>query len=1087
MNKKTNESIGQGRGYSGLARVLAVLALLLTAATGAWATAYTTLAVGDVIKVGDTFTPTADGAFNDFGVYGGKTYTLMRADVDNDNNVTEKTDGAYYVFKSYSSELNWTQYINFEKAFAVTAISDGLEVTNIETIKGGTLIYTLALHESAAPVAVTGVTLPSTSSVTLGDAVALTAAVAPADATDKKVKWSITSGSDKVKLYKDADCKTEVGTDVTDVLTVYAKGLAVGDATVKVESNADATKSATCTVTAKHGTYAVAMKDGVKDGDKWTAKAGQDGQYQAMPLKGVEGGTKPVELKYAGDREVKRVTMRVVPAWKGDLSKISATELESDGVTVLVKDGMTLTGTLSENYKIVIADGATVTLEGVTIDGTNDNNYAWAGITCLGDATIILADGTVNTVKGFYEEFPGIYVPDSKALEIKGGLAGTGKLTASSNGNAAGIGGGKALACGSIIIVGGTVTATGGGKAAGIGGGEAAACGSITIADGVTKVIAMKGADAPNNIGAGFDGYCGAVNIGGTVYYDGSDYQNDGATYLTGAMTQYPAGGTINLTNVGPSDLQSDGKTLLLEYGATLTGTLAGNYKIVIPAGAIVTLDGVTINGVNDSDYEWAGITCEGDATIILSGTNTVKGFFEDYPGIQAATGKTLIINGTGSLTASSYGYGAGIGSKMKVACGNIEIQGGTITATSGNSCAGIGGGDRADCGNITISGGTVNAIGGEYGAGIGGGYDASWGNITISGGTVTATGGWRGAGIGGGTRGTRNVSCGNILISGGTVTATGGEGAAGIGGGRGNNNSTFSSCGTITITTGVTKVTATKGDGADNSIGAGKYCNCGTVTIGGNVYYDGSDYQNDGATYLATSPLIYDPAAKPAATVTTAPTGAAVVGVGKTTGLVSGGAADGGTLMYAVTTTNTKPTSTAGFSASVPTAQTITASGKVYVWYYVKADDTHSDSEIAATAIEVPVADIVWDGTNVSDLQVAGDYLSYEKEGVTLSGNAQDIYAWWDNDIRFIPSEPGGFTFTAPTGKAFTRIEMKAISSLGWAAEYLGTGWAFALDMSNTPTVTWTGSAASTVGLLTDADDFTGSDVKSIAFYLSE
>ena len=44
-------------------------------------------------------------------------------------------------------------------------------------------------------------------------------------------------------------------------------------------------------------------------------------------------------------------------------------------------------------------------------------------------------------------------------------------------------------------------------------------------------------------------------------------------------------------------------------------------------------------------------------------------------------------------------------------------------------------------------------------------------------------------------------------------------------------------------------------------------------------------------------------PAAKPAATVTTAPTGAEIVGVGKSTELVSGGVADGGTLMYAVTT----------------------------------------------------------------------------------------------------------------------------------------------------------------------------------------
>ena len=105
---------------------------------------------------------------------------------------------------------------------------------------------------------------------------------------------------------------------------------------------------------------------------------------------------------------------------------------------------------------------------------------------------------------------------------------------------------------------------------------------------------------------------------------------------------------------------------------------------------------------------------------------------------------------------------------------------------------------------------------------------------------------------------------------------------------------------------------------------------------------------------------LTYEPtaaqSAKPAATVTTAPTGAAIVGVGKTTALVSGGVAEGGTLWYAVTTTNTKPASTDGFSGTVPTAQTITASGTVYVWYYVKADDTHSDSEIAATAIEVPV-----------------------------------------------------------------------------------------------------------------------------------
>jgi hypothetical protein len=230
---------------------------------------------------------------------------------------------------------------------------------------------------------------------------------------------------------------------------------------------------------------------------------------------------------------------------------------------------------------------------------------------------------------------------------------------------------------------------------------------------------------------------------------------------------------------------------------------------------------------------------------------------------------------------------------------------------------------------------------------------------------------------------------------------------------------------------------------------------------------------------------------AKPAAAVTTAPTGAAIVGRLNTnsTALVSGGVADGGTLMYAVTTTNTKPTSTAGFSDAVPTAKDITASGKVYVWYYVKADDSHSDSEIAATAIEVPVADIVWDATNVSDLNLHGTDESYTKEGVTLSCNANQISAAWYNygdptkdGISFNTRETGGFTFTAPTGKAFAKIEMKANGPGGWSNANLGTGWSF-----NNTTVTWTGSA-STVDLLTGANKFNkGTYISYIAFYLSE
>ena len=179
-----------------------------------------------------------------------------------------------------------------------------------------------------------------------------------------------------------------------------------------------------------------------------------------------------------------------------------------------------------------------------------------------------------------------------------------------------------------------------------------------------------------------------------------------------------------------------------------------------------------------------------------------------------------------------------------------VAFFGDSITANGGGSAAGIGSGSSTTCSSITISGGTITANGGEYAAGIGTGYgdSASCGDITISGGTVTATGGENGAGIGTGKSG----SCYNITISGGTVSATGGEYAAGIGSGI-----NWADCGNITITTGVTQVTATKGNEAPNSIGAGYKATCGTVTIGCTLDNDGNP---EGGTTgaISTSPFIY-------------------------------------------------------------------------------------------------------------------------------------------------------------------------------------------------------------------------------------
>ena len=334
-------------------------------------------------------------------------------------------------------------------------------------------------------------------------------------------------------------------------------------------------------------------------------------------------------------------------------------------------------------------------------------------------------------------------------------------------------------------------------------------------------------------------------------------------------MTVNTAGDrSINLATVSANTTINDGYRVY--------GTLGGNYKISIAVDATVTLDGVTINGTNNSSYKWAGLNCLGDAAVILAdgSTNSVKGFYCTYPGIHIPSGYTLTIQGTGELNASSYdgtNGGAGIGGGWQISCGNITITSGTVTATGKTGATGIGGACyNASCGNITISGGTITATGGSGAPGIGTGKNSSGGNITISGGTVTANGGSGGAGIGSGSQshcnaitisggtitassassgagigsGSSYASCGVINITGGTVEATGGSRAAGIGSGY-----TSCSCGDITIESTVTKVKATKGENATYSIGAGVYnSSCGTVTVGGNT----------GA--ITTSPYTYQP-----------------------------------------------------------------------------------------------------------------------------------------------------------------------------------------------------------------------------------
>ena len=267
---------------------------------------------------------------------------------------------------------------------------------------------------------------------------------------------------------------------------------------------------------------------------------------------------------------------------------------------------------------------------------------------------------------------------------------------------------------------------------------------------------------------------------------------------------------------------------------------------MAVQAGATVVLHNVEITSVNtDGGKQYAGIDCEGDATIILSGTNKVKGGASNRSAIYIPKDKTLTLRGSGLLKATGTENGAAIGGGYNLYghddCGNIVIEGGHISAAAGTSSAAIGSGYHQSCGTITITGGTVTATSDGTGAAIGSGYNsATCGTIGISGGTVTATSTGIGAGIGSG----KGSSCTGISITGGTVEASGTAGA-----GIGSGSDTGTSCGPVTITSGVTSVTAQKTT-ATCSIGKGYGASCGTVTIGCVVYSGG----------ITTSSYTYQP-----------------------------------------------------------------------------------------------------------------------------------------------------------------------------------------------------------------------------------
>ena len=462
-----------------------------------------------------------------------------------------------------------------------------------------------------------------------------------------------------------------------------------------------------------------------------------------------------------------------------------------------------------------------------------------------------------------------------------------GKVTATGGTEAAGIGSGDYGETQTIVISGGEVTAQGG-----IGDGYQSSGANVTITGGIVKAV-----DYPSGIS-------GSLKIGdGLALFGGGS--KDSAVFLSGPVASY-SGSRYTYMETKAADL------VTITFNANGgTGTMpdqkaASGYAVKLNANAFTNGDwyfgGWALSDKGDIEYEnKASITVDANTTLyakwvdaipIFSTTTVLDGGKKytivkdltnnnrlsingteaaiiDLPegmtltlpnGINVPEGKSLTIQGKGTLTATGDEYNAGIGGNEKQTAGTITIKGGFVNATGSKwGGAGIGGGggvepkEGGNGGTITIEGGTVTASGNYGGAGIGGGRCAeNGGTITISGGSVTATGGDYAAGIGGGHEG---GSGGTISISGDdtVVTATGGGhisgGGAGIGGGSGSAAQPGGAGGTINISGGI--VTATGGDHCAG-IGGGSGTAAKPGGAGGTINISGGTVTATGSTKAA-------------------------------------------------------------------------------------------------------------------------------------------------------------------------------------------------------------------------------------------
>ena len=414
-----------------LKKTLLTLVALLAVTTGAWATEFTSLKVGDVLHAGDVINTGTNYTFlNKYLDAGMQPATVVRANIGTDD-ITESETGAYYLIKGNNNFYYGTIYgdeVDYDGGhWPVTATSDGIVVTAINP--GGYTELTFAVHEaepSSGP-EVTWTAASKTGSFTMpggnvtlepdyypqataaeGAVTAATDAKATTDAPLVTIDETKLTGAKKLMYYVSTDATApaydaEGWTDVLPTAENYTQAATLNvwyypvgtdegdDEATATYSDGDICATALTVSLGAAPTYAVTFADDLTEPTLWTASPATD----------VKKG-QTVTVTYSGTKKVIGVKAEKKAAektWDGpiaseatasDYGKVVCAAGHLHDAKTAVPDGCTAVGILGkvtgDGHGLILALQDAAQQRWNTINGwTSVTTYAGTTLKVLPD------------------------------------------------------------------------------------------------------------------------------------------------------------------------------------------------------------------------------------------------------------------------------------------------------------------------------------------------------------------------------------------------------------------------------------------------------------------------------------------------------------------------------------------------------------------------------------------------------------------------------------------------------------------------------------------------------------------------------